>query len=338
MTDSYNQESINLASKNLNNSGFQFLVGPPGSGAQFTSIQAAIDAAGDRTVENVANVIVLGGQYTENITMRRAVFVSGFPGVQIIGSVTFDIPIGTVDPDDNFGLMQNVVIQPPAGVTGIIVTGTDFQTVIIESLIVITDGAPCIDLSNSGTSGGNSSASTIFAGQFTSDGASTIVQSDGFAFLGSAQIAREDNTVNAISATGGGHIILNSRIEGDISIAAGTVFAQYGYTEIQSDLQPALVNDAFVFLEQCAVQSSASPPLTGTGALLYTGLCYSGGGIGIDGTFAFTVDPGQAYQPFLGGAAAAWAPPIPDTVGQAIDRIAVALSTSVAAGGGIPPF
>lgn len=337
MTDSYNQGSINLADNSLGNTPFEFLVGMPGSGAPFNSIQDAIDAAGDRTIETIANVIVLGGQYNEDVNMRRAVAVNGFGGAQIRGTVTFDLPAGTVPPDDNVGLFQNMLVEPPSG-TGIVVTGTDYQNVVINNILIDSINGGGIEFSNTGLFGGNGSALLCNSAQVNSNGFPALVQTAGFGFFSDTSFGREDSGFQAIDITGGGHVFVGSRINGDINVGAGAAFTNYSYVQISSNLQPAVTVDSFASLEQCTIQCNASPAITGTGGLVYTGLVYAGGGRGIDSGFAFVADPGQAYQPFLPGAAAAWALPIPETLGEAVDRIAVALASAVAPGGGIPPF
>lgn len=337
MTDSYNQNSINLADGSLSNTPLRYLVGPPLSGAPYNSIQDAIDAAGDRTLQTIANVIVLGGQYNENVSMRRGVTVFGMGGAQIVGSVTFDLSGGAPLPEDNSSVLQNMIVEPSAG-RGIIVTGVNFQNVILSNVIVNSVGGAGLEMSNTGVSGGNTSVIICNGAQINASGAPALDQSSGFVFVSDTSFARESNTLTSVSVIGGSHLIIQSRVEGDVLIGPGAGFAGYSYTAFGSDAQPAMVVNAFASIEQCSIQTNASPAVSGTGAIVYTDLTYLGGGRGLDPALAFSFDTGQAYQPFLPGAAAAWGPPAPNTIGDAIDRIVIALSTSVAPGGGIPPF
>ena len=337
MTDSYNQNSINLAESSLGNTPFQFLVGPPSSGAPFNSIQDAIDAAGDRTLQTIANVIVLGGQYVEDVSMRRGVTVFGIGGAQVVGTVTFNLSGGAPLPEDNSTVLQNMIIQPSAG-RGVVVTGPNFQNVVLSNVIINSVGGAGLEMSNAGIDGGNSSTVLCNGAQINANGAFALDQSSGFVFVSDTSFGRESNTLTSVSITGGAHILIQSRVDGDVLIGPGVGFAGYSYTAFGSDAQPAIIVNAFASIEQCSIQTNASPAISGTGAVVYTDLAYLGGGRGLDPTLAFSFDTGQAYQPFLPGAAAAWGPPAPNTIGDAIDRIVIAMSTMVAPGGGIGPF
>lgn len=333
MTDSYNQSSINFAGRNLSNSPLQFIVGPEDTGAPFQSIQTAIDAAGDRTVESPANVLVLGGQYEEDVSLRRAVPIFGLGGAQILGNVRAELPLSG-PPEDNVTLIQNMIILPPSG-PAITVTGGDIQSVIMTNLIVDSvGGATAIDLDT--TSPGN--AILLSASRIGSDGGLCLNQTDGFVLADSCAFNSASSSDRSIDVSGGGQMLTGCRINGDLFAGVAASFLSYSFCSMASGGQPAITTDSFVSLEQCALQTFGPIAVSGTGALSYTDLAFNGSGKTIDPGLAFVIDNGTAYQPFLPGAAAAWAPPIPTTQEEAIDRIAIALSTGVAPGGGIPPF
>jgi len=334
MTMQYEQENINLGG--AGGGANTFVVGPPGSGASFNSIQDAIDTAGEREIDNIASVLVLGGTYQENISLLRGVSVLGLGGAILEGSATFDLNTSPVDPQDTVSVIQNFIIEPPVGTPGIVITGANFQQVALNNLLVNVQGATAFEMSNTGTNGPNISSAIVNSCQFDSDSL-RLDHSAGGLLLGNCAL-QGDPSMPGANIAGAFHAAQYCVFEGIVTIAAGS-FADHSFCKYNTSLGPAIDVDGFLNVAQSALQAGSSPAIISSGA---TGSCGfvdlawgSPAGIGF-GPGVSTFSAGQAYVPSP-PAAAAYATP-PTSLEDAVDRIAIALATAVAPGGGIPPI
>lgn len=339
MTLQYEQPTINIGGSSSGGGPGQFVVGQLGTGAPFTSIQAAIDAAGERDIDDIASVIVLGGGYAEDINMLRGVTVIGLGGAQINGSVTFDLTPGIL-PEDTFSVLQNFVVEPPAGTQGIIITGVNLQTVILNSLLVNCSGATALEVSNTGTDGPGPDPETSIC------------------IMNQCQISVDDPSLRLL-LTFGGLIASLTSFQGDpsstgMSLLDGFLQAEYcTFSGLFSLATPAFTAhsfcryessaeafdiDGFAQLSNASITAGASPAIIssgGTGGLAYGDITWAGPDFGFDPAL-FLILGGQAYVP--SPAAAGGFLTTPTSMEDAIDRIVIALSTGVAVGGGIPPI
>ncbi len=150
-----------------------YLVGPSGSGAPFTSIQAAINAATAPAV-----VLVRPGSYTENLTLKAGVNVqSAVPdrsfAVNVTGTVTADFS-GTTSVN---GLVINGGASP-----ALTFTGSNLQHLFLNDTVLYSDTTALL-MDNSGvgsklemydsqvqTNTGTDTAAVISAGTIETDG------------------------------------------------------------------------------------------------------------------------------------------------------------------------
>lgn len=338
MTLQYDQPTINLGGSSGGGAG-QYVVGQPGTGAPFNSIQAAIDAAGERDIDDVASVLVLGGGYAEDITMLRGVSVIGLGGAQINGSVTFDLNPG-VSPEDTFGVLQNFVIEPPLGTQGIIITGTNIQTVVLNSILVNCSGATVMELSNTGTSGPGPDPETSICimnqCQISADDSSLrLDQSAGGLIVSLTSFQGDPSATGALVS--GGFLQADYCTFNGVIVVASSSFMTHSFCSYQSGAE-ALDIDGFAQISNASISAGASPSIISSGAsgsLGYADVVWAGPDFGF-GPGLFTFVGGQAYVPSP-AASASFATP-PTSMEDAIDRIAIALTSGVAAGAGIAPI
>lgn len=121
-----------------------FVVTPGGTTPFFSSVQAAIDAAvssGERTVADPALVLVLPGDYTGNVALKKHVAVLGFDRLGqystiLRGQVTCALTSeGTREA--TFACLAGLSVYPPAMASaGILFTGTSAQKLIVTDVAV----------------------------------------------------------------------------------------------------------------------------------------------------------------------------------------------------------
>lgn len=338
MTDSHNQPNINLATADLSNTAFPFVVGPPGSGARFNRVQEAIDAAGERTIDDVANVIILGGRYEEEVRMRRAVTLLGVGGAQLVGGgLIIDLeptPGGAID--DTVTAIQNLIFDPDPGVDGIRFEGSNPQIAVLNNIQLTANGGNCLNISNTGVGATQPSALIGFGCQFNQDDGTGLVLShtEGGALFAATEFSQADNADRAILYNGAFQLMRFCSIDGDVRIDGGS-FAGHFFNSYGSDMQAVIDNDGFLFLAQAALQTDATPAIItsgATGVVIYTDIAYLGGGRGFGPGYTIGVNllaTGQAYTPSA-AAAGSYAGSPPTSLEEALDRIAAA--------GGVPPY
>lgn len=338
MTLQYQQPNINIANGALFS---RFTVGPVGSGAPFTSIQAAIDAAVlEAPSISQGNPIVISitpGIYEEDISAGAGIaLVATFNlGVIIRGTITYNLDQVIVA--DNGAALQGIQMEPPVGAPAAVFEGPNNQNVLCFFCGFIGQGAPAIVANNTGSSFISIAESTI---EYDATGSAISLSNGGFLQMTDTDIFGPNGTPS-VSVSNAGLQIFDSSIDGAV-----------------------VLTDSFALIERADLESSGVPPLrlTNAGAsaeLEYCtmrtfatgGVLVDGAGIlsfssiaGIGGTPTTSFDPGLTLLPILSngaenlqyddGTAGAWAAPAPTDVNAAIDRMATALSAEI--GGPIP--
>jgi len=337
MTDQYAQTSINLGSVGDS----RFRVGPPGSGAPFSSIQAAIDVAALESPSiSEGNPIVIQiepGIYEEDVAAGAGIaLLSTFDlAVVVVGTITFDLSQEVVL--DNGAAIEGLIVEPPAGSPALILTGSNNQNVLCFRCQFAAQGAPVV-ISN------NTSGSFVDFSEcsFDFDGGGSAIQETGGGFisLSDVEIFGPPN-VESINIDNSLIRIVDSSIEGSIALV-----------------------DGFCQIERSSISSSGAPPIRITtpgsnATVVYGALSSFGtGGVLADGVGVLSLSsvvssvdaPTSSFDPALtvfrvleNGAeniqyddmtAAAWSAPAPTNVNEAINRIANALSAEI--GGPIP--
>jgi hypothetical protein len=129
-----------------------FVVSPGASSPFFASIQAAIDAAvaaGERTAADPALVLVLPGDYSEDVSLKKHVAVWGFDRLGdfstiLRGQVTCDLTIEGGSREKTCATWTGVAIVPPSTKTaGIYFTGSSAQKLILHD-VAIEGAVPAI--------------------------------------------------------------------------------------------------------------------------------------------------------------------------------------------------
>lgn len=337
MTEQYAQTNINLG--NIGDA--RFKVGPPGSGAPFSSIQAAIDVASlEAPSISEGNPIVIQiapGIYEEDITAGAGIaLVSTFDlGVVVVGTITFNLdqPIVT----DNGAAIEGLAIEPPPGSPALIFTGPNNQGIICFRCQFVAQGAPAVISDNTGGSFIDFSECSF---EFDSSGSAIQETGGGFISMSDVEFFGASN-VESINIDNSLIRIADSSIEGAIVLVDG--FCQLNRSSISSNGIPALrlttpaSNASVIYGEISSF---------GTGGLLADGVGFvstssvAGGG-GIPTT---SFDPALTVFRILSNnaentqyddaTAGAWLAPAPNNVNDAINRIADALATEI--GGPIP--
>jgi hypothetical protein len=138
-----------------------FVVHPNAVAPLYWTIQSAIDAAvsgGERTDNNPAIVLVLPGQYVENIQLHKHVAVWGFDrlgdySTVLRGQVTCNLVLEGGVREKTFTSWAGVSIFPPIGAAaGILFTGNNSQKLIIHDT-AIEGTAPALVVENLYVSG-----------------------------------------------------------------------------------------------------------------------------------------------------------------------------------------
>lgn len=138
-----------------------FVVSPGASAPFFPAVQQAISAAiasGERTDADPALVLVLPGDYTEDVTLYKHVLVRGFDRVGdfktiVRGQVTCNLTLEGGLREKTVTSLSGLSIFPPSGKTcGLHFTGTSAQKLIVTD-VVIEGNVPCLLSDNTFTSG-----------------------------------------------------------------------------------------------------------------------------------------------------------------------------------------
>lgn len=147
-----------------------YVVGTAGSGAPYSSIQAAITAAAaaSPTYGAPAIVAVLPGIYTENVALATHVSLFGTGGSyetapRIVGTVTADYGNSQSGPYQAEALIANVRIFPASGSYGLIFGGTLAQSLHLHNVdIYMGSNAKGFSVTN-GAAGAGSNTSIVYA-------------------------------------------------------------------------------------------------------------------------------------------------------------------------------
>ena len=138
-----------------------FVVTPGGTAPYFSSVQAAINAAvsgGERTESDPALVLILPGDYTEDVSLKKHVALVGFDrlghfSTNIRGQVTCSLTLEGGVREKTFATLAGLNILPPSGKTaGMYFTGTSSQKLILTD-VAIEGSVPAILADNTFTAG-----------------------------------------------------------------------------------------------------------------------------------------------------------------------------------------
>jgi hypothetical protein len=138
-----------------------FVVTPGGTAPYFSSVQAAINAAvsgGERTEADPALVLILPGDYTEDVSLKKHVALVGFDrlghfSTNIRGQVTCSLTLEGGVREKTFATLAGLNILPPSGKTaGIHFTGTSSQKLILTD-VAIEGSVPALLADNTFTAG-----------------------------------------------------------------------------------------------------------------------------------------------------------------------------------------
>jgi hypothetical protein len=138
-----------------------FVVSPGASSPFFPSVQQAISAAiasGERTESDPALVLVLPGDYTEDVTLYKHVLVRGFDRLgdfktNIRGQVTCDLTLEGGVREKTVTSLSGLSVLPPSTKTcGLLFTGVNSQKLIVTD-VVIEGSVPCLLSDNTFTLG-----------------------------------------------------------------------------------------------------------------------------------------------------------------------------------------
>lgn len=142
-----------------------FIVSPGAMTPFYSSVQAAIDASvsgGERTESDPALVLILPGDYTEDISLRKHVALLGFDRLghfttNIRGQVTCSLTLEGGVREKTFATIAGVNIMPPGGkIAGIYFTGSNSQKLIVTD-VAIEGAVPALLADNTFTTGSGTS-------------------------------------------------------------------------------------------------------------------------------------------------------------------------------------
>ena len=142
-----------------------FVVSPGATAPFYASVQAAIDAAvagGERTESDPAQVLILPGDYTEDVSLKKHVALLGLDRLghfttNLRGQVTCSLTLEGGVREKTFATIAGINILPPAGKTaGIYFTGANSQKLILTD-IAIEGSVPSVLADNTFTSGSGTS-------------------------------------------------------------------------------------------------------------------------------------------------------------------------------------
>ena len=131
----------------------------------YPSVQQAINAAiaaGERTEADPALVLVLPGDYAEDVTLYKHVLVRGFDRLGdfktiIRGQVTCNLTLEGGVREKTVTSLSGLSLFPPIGKTcGLLFTGLNSQKLIVTD-VAIESSVPCLLSDNTFTSGSGTS-------------------------------------------------------------------------------------------------------------------------------------------------------------------------------------
>lgn len=321
----------------------------------FTSIQAAIDAAqadGHEDINNPAIVLVRAGVYDEDVNLVRGIFVEGLPGlpegVTINGTVTCAI-------SDSGNLFANVTgiqgltIRSTGANDALVFTGaTPEQLLLMGACGCISAGGHAILMDN--PTPPLISGCRINASQCRAESApgnpNSVVKVDGACSFNysTSTIVHPDASAGSVGLelTGGSDALVNA------ILMIGKVFCDAVnptivppiisnctiQTAIGGAAIPIVTCDSTILLDGVYAISDAVPVVDGAGSVTVgTPVCAIGGGAVLSP--AGGVTPTELYQASTVPPGTWAGPGDPVTEQEAMDRIAVALN-GLLGGGGIP--
>lgn len=138
-----------------------FVVSPGAIAPFYSSVQSAIDAAvsgGERTEADPALVLILPGDYTEDVSLRKHVALIGFDRLGhfstiIRGQVTCSLTLEGGVREKTFVTISGLCIFPPSSKTaGLYFTGSNSQKLIATD-VAIEGSVPALLADNTFTSG-----------------------------------------------------------------------------------------------------------------------------------------------------------------------------------------
>ena len=142
-----------------------FIATPGGVPPFYPSVQQAINAAiaaGERTEADPALVLVLPGDYAEDVTLYKHVLVRGFDRLGdfktiIRGQVTCNLTLEGGVREKTVTSLSGLSLFPPIGKTcGLLFTGLNSQKLIVTD-VAIESSVPCLLSDNTFTSGSGTS-------------------------------------------------------------------------------------------------------------------------------------------------------------------------------------
>jgi hypothetical protein len=142
-----------------------FIATPGGVPPFYPSVQQAINAAiaaGERTEADPALVLVLPGDYAEDVTLYKHVLVRGFDRLGdfktiIRGQVTCNLTLEGGVREKTITSLSGLSLFPPIGKTcGLLFTGVNSQKLIVTD-VAIESSVPCLISDNTFTSGSGTS-------------------------------------------------------------------------------------------------------------------------------------------------------------------------------------
>ena len=154
-----------------------YSVGPAGSGAAYTVVQDAVDAA-DAAGGGV--VTLLPGSYAGNVSLKNGVWLQGAGrfdrGSTIVGSVTANIGVSGGIRSQTLTGIADVLISVSSG-TGIAVSGSNPQEVRVRDVYIFaSSSATAMSISNGATDGTLISLVTLEGVKIQSAGSTTPLQ------------------------------------------------------------------------------------------------------------------------------------------------------------------
>lgn len=317
-------------------SGLTFVVGPPGSGAPFSSIQAAIDSAasGGAGIDAPAVVIVLPGLYVEDVTMAAGVTVFGFAArlTVVNGSVTFDLPAGT-PPEQNFSGLIAVTVRARAGQNAVEFLGANYQTAIMRNCQVFPNGASAVVVNNTGTNGGDPSFLATATSLVEDDLGTSPLLIDVTAGLLIGTLGNftgRGNVVGLDVGAAGGVQLLTTNVSVPIRVAGFLLASNTDQAEAAGLPGLEILAGAQAFWLFGSIGSDQTPAIDGAGSFGYGPFAYTGSGTGIAPTLTVLGGtPVQGAETLIYEAAVPgnWAGAPPTRVQDAIDRMAALLFT-----------
>lgn len=199
---------------------FNYVVGKPGSNANFTTIQAAVTAAEDAGIP--AAILILPGQYTENVTIdKNGISLHGLSSWSNMTEIVGTVLIGETEAAD--------VSLGELCITGSLVIAGTFETQVwVENVAIENTGNPAILLTNSNSASvliGHKLRATV-----TDDTAPALNRASGSMGidLDDSQFRRNgENGSNlvAIQMLSSGNVVLlrNTRVGGFINLSGSSV-------------------------------------------------------------------------------------------------------------------